>query len=235
MEPRFSLVIPCYNEEGNLPGLFARCDEAYAGGDVEVVFVNNGSVDGSAAAFERLCAGRAWARVVTVPVNQGYGFGILSGLREARGRVLGWCHADLQTEPGEAKRGFALFDAEADPDRLFVKGARFGRPLADRLFTWGMSAFEALILGRFLWDINAQPTLFSRKFFQTWDDPPHDFSLDLFAFYQAKRQGLAVRRFPVPFGARVYGQAHIDGLKARLRYSSRTIDYSLKLRKRVGR
>ena len=90
MTPRRSLVIPCYNEEGNLPGLFASCDEAFSGGDVEVVFVDNGSRDGSAELFPRLCAGRDYARVVTVAVNQGYGYGILSGLRAARGDVLGW-------------------------------------------------------------------------------------------------------------------------------------------------
>ena len=49
-----------------------------------------------------------------------------------------------------------------------------------------MSLFETLLLRTRLWDINAQPTMFHRDFFASWDRPPHDFSLDLYAYYGAK-------------------------------------------------
>ena len=39
-----------------------------------------------------------------------------------------------------------------------------------------MSLFETLLLRTRLWDINAQPTMFHRDFFASWDRPPHDFS-----------------------------------------------------------
>ncbi|MFP3686180.1 glycosyltransferase, partial [Bacillus sp. SIMBA_026] len=90
--------------------------------------------------------GQSRIRTVRVEKNQGYGFGILSGLRAAEGRILAWTHADMQTDPADALKGLALFEQAADPERLFVKGKRHGRPLGDVAFTVGMSAFETLLL-----------------------------------------------------------------------------------------
>ena len=231
---KLSLVIPCYNEAGNLPRLVARCAEAFAGSPAaEVVLVDNGSRDETPSLLPGLIAPHPNLRTTRVEVNQGYGFGILSGLRAATGDVLAWTHADLQTDPADATRGFELFRGASDPGRLFVKGARYGRPLRDRVFTWGMSACELLVLGAPLRDINAQPTMFTRSFFETWADPPDDFSLDLFAYYQAIRHALRVERFPVHFGPRLSGTGHNERLSAKLRYSRRTLNYSLQLRQRL--
>jgi hypothetical protein len=95
-----------------------------------------------------------------------------------------------------------------------------------------MSIFETALLGKPLWDINAQPTMFSRHFFETWSQPPHDFSLDLYAYYQARRQGLPIHRFDVLFGARVHGVSHWNvNWAEKWKFIRRTIDFSLQLRK----
>lgn len=229
-----SLVIPCYNEAANLPLLVARLRETFRDERVEAVLVDNGSSDDSPAVLAQLLAGQSRIRSVRVEVNQGYGHGILAGLRAARGEVIGWTHADMQTDPFDALRGLQWFDADADPQRLFVKGRRYGRPLADVAFTVGMSAFETVLLGRRMWDINAQPTLFPRAFFDTWRDPPQDFALDLYAYHQALRQGLRVRRFPVRFGERAHGHSHWNvNWRAKLRFIKRTVDFSLRLRREL--
>lgn len=228
---RLSLVIPCYNEAKNLPLLVARLRECFVRDDVEVILVDNGSTDGSAAALSTLLAEPSRIRVVRVETNRGYGFGILAGLAAAQGDVLGWTHADLQTDPADALAALVAFDAVGQA-RAFVKGRRYGRPFADVIFTVGMSCFESLLLGRALWDINAQPTLFPRPFFDSWREPPHDFSLDLFAYYQAKRAGLTVRRIPVRFGERAHGVSHWNvNWRAKLRFIARTVSYSLRLRR----
>jgi glycosyltransferase involved in cell wall biosynthesis len=228
---KFSLVIPCYNESANLPLLLERC-KGVAGADVEVILVDNGSTDDSPAVLARLLPAYPGCRSVRVDVNQGYGFGILSGLRAAKGEILGWTHADLQTDPQDALRGLALF-APHGP-RSFVKGRRYGRPLSDVAFTMGMSLFETVLLGKPLWDINAQPTMFTRQFFETWSAAPHDFSLDLYAYYEARRQGLAVHRFPVRFGDRAHGVSHWNvNWAAKRKFIRRTVDFSLQLRKKV--
>jgi glycosyltransferase involved in cell wall biosynthesis len=228
---RLSLVIPCYNEARNLPLLVARLRESFVREDVEAILVDNGSTDDSPAVLAALLDGVAGIRSLRVERNQGYGHGILAGLRAARGLIVGWTHADMQTDPADALAGLELFDG-VDPRTVFVKGRRQGRPAADVVFTVGMSLFETVLLRRALWDINAQPTLFPRAFFERWQAPPQDFSLDLYAYYQARRSGLLIRRFPVRFGERAHGSSHWNvNWRAKARFIRRTVGFSLRLRK----
>lgn len=232
---KYSLIIPCYNEAKSLPALVERCRALTAKVEgCEVVLVDNGSGDDSPAVLAALLSDGEAVRSIRVPVNQGYGHGILEGLRASRGAIIGWTHADLQTDPMDAVAGFALFDAAADPARLFVKGSRYGRPAADVLFTLGMSVFETLLMRLPLRDINAQPTLFPRSLFDGWVDPPKDFSLDLFAYVTAKHAGCTVKRFPVLFAERQHGVSHWNvDWQAKMKFIRRTLDYSLTLRRRM--
>jgi glycosyltransferase involved in cell wall biosynthesis len=234
--PKLSLVIPCYNESANLPLLVDRCAVVFQGReDVEVILVDNGSTDDSPAILSSLLSGHDFIRSVRVEVNQGYGHGILTGLRAATGEILAWTHADLQTDPNDALVGLARFESASDQEQLFVKGRRYGRPAADVVFTVGMAFFETLLLRTPMWDINAQPTMFTKAFFQTWEDPPGDFSLDLFAYYTAAMAGLQMERFPVYFGERAHGISRWNvNWQAKVKFIRRTVDYSMQMyRERV--
>jgi glycosyltransferase involved in cell wall biosynthesis len=226
---RFSLVIPCYNEAENIPLLLARCNDLLRRPGVEVVLVDNGSTDGTADVLSEILPRYPRCRSIHVKNNQGYGFGILSGLDAASGSIVGWTHADMQTDPQDALRGLELFERYGD--NILVKGRRYGRPLADVAFTVGMSVFETLLLSMPLWDINAQPTMFPKDFHNSWLSPPHDFSLDLYAYYHALRQDLSLHRFPVRVGTRAHGSSHWNvswGAKKKL--ILRTVNFSLGLR-----
>lgn len=228
---KFSLVIPCYNEKANLPLLLERCKELAVRPDVEVIFVDNGSTDGTAELLLTLLPKYPGCRNIRVKKNQGYGFGLVSGLKAAKGRILGWTHADMQTDPLDALRGLDLFEKHGED--VFVKGQRYGRPMVDVIFSVGMSMFETLLLARPMWDINAQPTMFPRTFFESWVAPPDDFSLDLFAYYQAKSNCLKVHRFPVRFGKRAHGVSHWNvNWAAKRKFIRRTVDFSLQLKKK---
>ena len=227
----FSLVIPCYNEAANLPLLLERCKWLVDRPEVEVVLVDNGSTDSTAQVLENLLPKYPRCRSIRVEKNLGYGFGILSGLKAAKGRILGWTHADMQTDPHDALAGLELFEKYGDD--IFVKGRRYGRPFMDVVFTIGMSVFETVLLKQPMWDINAQPTIFSRSFFESWVVPPNDFSLDLFVYYQAQKCGLKVYRFPVRFGERAHGVSHWNvNWAAKRKFILRTVHFSLKLKKK---
>ena len=229
---KLSLIIPCYNEAANLPLLLDRCSTLGDDHNIEVILVDNGSTDNSSEVLEKLLPSYPHCRTIRVPVNQGYGFGILSGLKAAQGDVLGWTHADMQTDPKDALRSLAFFQLHGNP--IYVKGRRIKRPLADVVFTIGMSVFETCLLGTRLWDINAQPNMFSREFFESWQNPPHDFSLDLYAYFTARNQGLPVYRFPVEFGERAHGVSHWNvNWAAKMKFILRTISFSFKLKKRL--
>lgn len=230
---KFSLVIPCYNEEANLPLLLERCRALAVTPDVEIILVDNGSTDNTAKVLKELLTEFPGCRTIRVEKNQGYGFGIMAGLKAAKGNILGWTHADMQTDPQDTLLGLKLF--EKNGLDIFVKGRRYGRPFMDTVFTVGMSVFETLILARPMWDINAQPTMFSRRFFELWTSPPIDFSLDLYAYYQAQSLKLKVHRFPVRFGERAHGVSHWNiNWTAKQKFIRRTIDFSLQLKKNIS-
>ncbi len=242
MTATYSLVIPCYNESANLPLLLERCKDL---GPHEIILVDNGSTDDTPKVLEKLLPVYPHCRSVRVEVNQGYGFGILSGLKAATGDVLGWTHADMQTDPHDFLTAIDLFNKHNnDPNNatkqnnIFIKGRRYGRPLSDIFFTVGMSFFEMLLLQRVFWDINAQPVLFSRSFFESWytngSEPPHDFALDLYAYYQAKTAKLKICRFPVNFSERIHGVSHWNiNWTAKLKFIKRTMAFSFNLKKKI--
>jgi polyisoprenyl-phosphate glycosyltransferase len=235
--PLLSLVIPCFNERKNLPLLIARISESFAAGSaLEVILVDNGSSDGSSPLFVQAAREHSMIRSLRVEVNQGYGFGILAGLDAARGAHLGFCHADMQTDPADALVALRRIRESSRPERVYLKGRRYGRPLNDVAFTVGMSAFETLLLRVPLWDINAQPNVFPRAFYESVRaGAPHDFSLDLYLYHAAKVRGLEVVRFPVRFGERAHGVSHwnIDW-RSKLKFIKRTVDFSLELQRRIA-
>jgi glycosyltransferase involved in cell wall biosynthesis len=229
-----SLVIPCYNEEGNVRDLFARASKLVASESrAEVIFVNNGSSDSTGALLSELCKGQPRTRVVTVKQNKGYGHGIKRGLETSTGQIVGWTHADLQTDPLDALTG--LERAQHFNEPVFIKGLRRNRPLTDTVFTMGMSVFETLLFRIRLRDINAQPTLFSRKLLASILEGPDDFSLDLFALVNASEARYIQVRFPVKFGPRFSGTSKWNtSAAAKIRFIRRTIAFSLALaRKRL--
>lgn len=227
----YSIVIPCYNERENLPLILSRFSEVIKDKNIEVILVNNGSSDGSKEELIELMPKYSFAKTVNVEVNKGYGFGILQGLKEASGDFIGWTHADMQTDPADVVKAFEIIKENKNQKNLFVKGSRRGRGVFTNLFTVGMSIFETIYLRKALWEINAQPNIFHRSFYESWKNPPHDFFLDLFAYYTAKKQGLDVRRLVVKFPQRIHGVSTWDrSLKDKIKAVMGTVKYSKKLK-----
>ncbi len=230
----FSLVIPCYNEADNLPSLFEKCASLSNKGNCEIIFVDNGSTDKSQKIFNEALTQYNQFKCVRVECNIGYGNGIIEGLKSASKDYIGWTHADLQTDPNDVLIALNLIKKEKFPRNIFIKGKRYGRPLFDNIFTLGMSLFETLLLGKVMFDINAQPTLFHRDFFSSWENPPKDFSLDLYAYFLAKKNNYKIVRFNVFFGKRLFGISSWNfSTKSKLKFIKRTLSYSFELKKRM--
>jgi glycosyltransferase involved in cell wall biosynthesis len=233
-----SIILPCYNEQDNLAFLFNSLDPVAATHkDLEILLVNNGSTDNSVAVFEQELAKRDQNifKVVTVEKNIGYGYGILTGLRAAKGDILSVTHADRQTDPMDVLKAFKIYQEQSNT-QVLVKGYRKNRRPMEAFFSWGMGVLSSLALGTRLTEINAQPKLFSKAFFDTIEkNAPHDFSLDLYFLYHAKKKG-QILDFPVYFAKRVAGEAKGgsgSSWKVRFKLMKRIFKYIFELRNKV--
>jgi glycosyltransferase involved in cell wall biosynthesis len=240
---KFSLVIPAYNEEKNLPTLLERTmaaasDAGMTSDDFTLYLVENGSRDRSRDVIERLIQENGWQpsiRVIAVKENRGYGFGIMAGLRETDGDVVGWTHADLQCDPANAFVAFKLL-AEQGGRKVLVKGTRVGRAWPERLVSRVFEILSRVILGLKTGEINAQPKVFDRHLLQSLDNPPFHFGLDVYLLYKAQKQGYKTLSFEVFFPPRQHGVSNwAVGFAGRYKTIWGMIRYMWNLAKSEGR
>jgi glycosyltransferase involved in cell wall biosynthesis len=228
---KIGIVIPCYNESGNIPKLVERCKIAVSKQECEFILIDNGSTDSTPALFKGYGA-IPQIRFLRLEKNQGYGGGIIAGLTELENPYIGWTHADLQTDPVDVVN----IEIDSTTPKLLVKGSRRSRALTDSFFTFGMSVFMTLLFGTRLSDINAQPTIMSRNLVESWKTAPSDFSLDLYAYVSAKKDSATINRFVVDFSKRLAGDSKWNnGPIARFRMCKRTIQYALKLKRDLSK
>ena len=224
----FSIVIPCYNEASGLETLINEASRIAATYNGEFILVDNGSSDDTLRILKE-CA-EPNIRWVTTAQNLGYGGGILFGLKRCNSAIMGWTHADLQTPLADVVKAVSAIGA----NQGFVKGRRINRPYFDNFFTLGMSLLESFLFRTRLVDINAQPTVFRKDVYNSWSNPPLDFSIDLYALVSAKRANVGVGRVNVQFHKRIHGNSSWNtGIKSRWKFIRRTISYSLLLRKQI--
>lgn len=115
--PDVSVVIPVYNEEAGLPALFQRLYAALdaLGRSYEVVFIDDGSLDRSAAMLREQYQRRPHVtQVVLFNGNFGQHLAIMAGFEHSRGRVVVTLDADLQNPPEEIARLVAEMDRGFD-------------------------------------------------------------------------------------------------------------------------
>lgn len=121
--PALSVVIPVFNEEAGLPTLFARLYPALDALHVpyEVIFVNDGSRDRSAAILkDQFLARPDVTRVILFNANYGQHTAIIAGFERVRGERVVTLDADLQNPPEEIARLLAAMDEGHD----YVGGVR---------------------------------------------------------------------------------------------------------------
>lgn len=125
-QPALSAVIPVYNEASGLPTLFARLYGALdaMGLTYEIIFINDGSSDGSAAVLRKQFEQRPdVTRIVLFNANYGQHMAIMAGFQYARGRRIVTLDADLQNPPEEISKLLARMDEGYD----YVGGVRIAR------------------------------------------------------------------------------------------------------------
>ena len=115
--PEISVVIPVYNEQGNLPTLFARLYPVLdkLGRSYEIIFTNDGSADQSSDLLAAQYAARPdVTRVIEFNANYGQHMAVMAALERVRGEVIITLDADLQNPPEEIPNLLKQTDAGYD-------------------------------------------------------------------------------------------------------------------------
>ena len=98
-----SVVVPAYNEERNIAPFVEKTVRALANGSLngEIVFVNDGSTDGTLGAIRRAARDHSLVRVASHPKKMGLTEVLKTGLRLASGNILIFLPSDLESDPEE--------------------------------------------------------------------------------------------------------------------------------------
>jgi len=206
-----SLAIPFYNEEKNInkvvSGLINSFEKASI--DYKLILVNNGSYDNSPRILENLANEKPdRITVVHVEVNQGYGWGIISGLRLADSDYVGYMCGDGQTKPDDVVGVYRLI--EQDKCNL-AKAKRISR--GDGLWRRTIS----FVFNRLFWimfrvpsqDINGTPKIFKRDWLENLYPTSKDWFIDAEVMIKARYLAMKIGEVPTEFLPREKGKSHV--------------------------
>jgi glycosyltransferase involved in cell wall biosynthesis len=146
----FSVVVPVYNEVENLPGMHAALTSALRGLDYELVYVDDGSQDGSDRVLEEFAA-QDPARTLVVQFRRNFGqtAAIAAGIDHASGEIIVLIDADLQEDPADIPLVLAKIEEGYDVVsgwRRERKDAFLTRTLPSRMANWLISTVTGVHL-----------------------------------------------------------------------------------------
>ena len=201
-----SLVLPAYNEADNIEPVIAEATPALASitDDYEIVIVDDGSRDDTAAVARRAAAKDPHVRLVQHPVNQGFGASVFSGFVNAVKEWILYTDADRQFVLGELARFVPLMD-QAD----LIAGYRAPRrdPFLRVLYGKGWSRLCTLLFGYTVRDVDCGFKLLRRAMVDelagSIASRGATFSIEWLV--RAKRAGYRFAELPVSHRPRVAG------------------------------
>ena len=144
-DPEVSVFLPVFNEEPNLRPLHAKLDQSLSvlGRSAEIIYVDDGSSDGSLEVLREIAKTDDRVRVVALRRNYGQTAAMAAGIDAARGEVLIPMDADMQNDPADIVRLLAKIDEGYDvvsgwrkhrKDKMITR--KVPSMLANRLISW---------------------------------------------------------------------------------------------------
>jgi glycosyltransferase involved in cell wall biosynthesis len=211
--PDLSLVLPCYNEQDVLAttvhGLAKEFEHADV--DVELILVDNGSLDRSGEIIDELVAEGLPVVKETVAVNRGYGYGVLRGLERAQGRFVGFICADGQVEPRDTVTVYDIASRARTPTLVKVRRHFRMDGLSRKVASIAYNGLATTLFGggiRTL-DINGNPKIWPREWLGAMRLGSRDWFLDSEVMIKAKRLGLNIIELNVMARMREGGRSNV--------------------------
>lgn len=204
-----SLIIPAYNEEAVIARAVAEATAALAGRfpDYEVLVIDDGSRDGTAAVVERLAANLSRVRLLRHKENAGYGAALRTGFEAARFPLVAFTDADCQFDLTDLTRLAALTG-----EFPVVVGYRVRRqdPWPRRFYSWGYNRLARLLLGTRVRDVDCALKVFRREALARLLPQARGFFVNTEMLTRARQLGLAVAELPVTHRPRAGGTSKVS-------------------------
>lgn len=203
--PALSLVFPAFNEADNLPVLLETAIKTgdALGLDFEIVVVDDGSLDESAAVLAKWRAQDPRIRAVHHAANRGYGAALRSGLRAACGELVFFSDADLQFDLAEIQN--LLMHAE---DFDIVAGFRAPRrdPWTRRGIAWVWGVLVQSLFDLRVRDIDCAFKIFRREVLDTIPIDSIGAFVNTEILARARAANFRIKQIPVSHRARTQGR-----------------------------
>jgi glycosyltransferase involved in cell wall biosynthesis len=213
--------MPVYNEQDRVEEAVRSVLAAPVDDPIELLIVDDGSSDGTAAVLERLAASEPRIRVFRQEPNQGKGAAVARGFREASGDVVLIQDADLEYDPGDYPR---LLEPIRDGRADVVLGSRFIGNVHRVLYFWHYVGNRTLtLLSNMMTDLNltdmeAGYKVFRREVVDTLDLKSRRFGIEPELVQKVARGKWRVFEVGISYRGRTYGEGKKitwrDGLAA---------------------
>jgi dolichol-phosphate mannosyltransferase len=204
--PAVSVVVPVHNEAENIPVLVDEIASALAGREpFEVIFVNDGSNDGTEAALKELASSRPWLRQIKHTRSAGQSAAIRTGMRAARAPVAVTLDGDGQNDPAFIPQ---LIDAlmAGGPKVGLVQGQRNKRKGAFKQFQSRIAnGVRGSVLRDGTRDTGCGLKAFRREVYLAL---PYFDALHRFTPALVRREGYEIRYVDVLDRPRAHGKSH---------------------------
>lgn len=201
MKPLISVVVPVYNEAENVAALYAELREVMDrfGQGYELIFVNDGSTDGTQAVLETLTG----SVILDLARNYGQSTALDAGFRAAKGEIIVSLDGDGQNDPHDIPK---LLEALTDPNVDVATGWRTERKdrRGIRLLTVAGRKLRGVVIGDYIHDSGCTLRAYRRAAVESVDlfGEMHRYLLALFIW-----KGFRVIEIPVAHRPRLAGQS----------------------------
>ena len=218
------VIVPCFNEIEALPALEAALFQELQriGSPFEVVAVDDGSTDGTAAALRQLALRRSEVAVLEHPRNLGLGAAVRTGIKACTGDWIAVLDADLTFHPRqlkgllEAQRATGADCVSGSP---YMEGGRLEVPWGRRLPSLTVNGFYRLALDSGLTAFTPLFRLYRAAALKDFPLDSSGFEINTEILARFLRKGLKVVEVPVTLTERVHGRSKIRPLRELARHA----------------
>ncbi|MFH1379011.1 MAG: glycosyltransferase [bacterium] len=204
MKSLISLVIPCYNEESNIPKVLKDANRAldHVSRMYEIVVVNDGSSDKTLQIVEEIAAANNKVKIVTHLQNEGYGAAVMSGLKAAQGDYILMVDGDGQFDMRELSyiiKGLKYADIVIG--YRLKRSDQLMRKINSLIFNWSVRIF----FGLWVKDLNCSMKGFQREVVERLEVLSLGALINADILTQSIRKGMKVVQVPVHHFPRTSG------------------------------